>query len=731
MGNRVSRAQFTAMSFILVAFSVSVSSQAQDEELNVIQDKSQWLQFTDAQNSLYHHFANEAYDYLEARKKLIDDIQSLEEWKARQHWIRKTLLEVVGPFPERTPLNARVTRTVEKDGYRIEHIVYESRPQFFVTASLYVPSSLKRRDRAPAIIYCSGHSDNGYRSKVYQHVIVNLVRKGFVVFAFDPVGQGERLQYFDAEKGQSFVGGPTSEHSYPGSQAFVAGTGQANYMTWDGIRAVDYLLTRREVDAARIGITGRSGGGTQTAYVAAIDDRIKAAAPECYITNFTRLLQSIGPQDAEQNFSQGISKGLDHADLLLVRAPKPTLMVTTTRDMFSIQGARETAAEVSRIYKAYEQDDDFSMVEDDAPHASTKKNREAMYAFFREHLNNPGPASDEDVEIPSEPDLIVTTSGQVSTSLGGETLHTLNIKGLREKINTLYAARRNSTHLKEVVGKAKTLSGYRDPSENPSPVFTGRLQRDGYTIEKYFVRGEGNYVIPYLLIAPDQGSARTILYLHPDGKKAEAGPGGKIESLVKKGFTVLAPDLVGTGEMGAGDFQGDAYIGGVSHNIWYAGILVGRSITGLRAGDIARLVNVIKQKSPDDMIYAIAQGEMAPVLLHAAAFTPGIKKIALVRPLLSYTSLAQQRIYHSEFIPVAVAGSLTAYDLPDLAASLAPRELLIINPVNGNNQPIAKEEAEDLDFIRQSFASHGNEKALSIIQNADEKEALIQEAWLE
>lgn len=144
------------------------------------------------------------------------------------------------------------------------------------------------------------------------------------------------------------LGGPTKEHSYPGAQAFITGSSQAMFMIWDGIRAVDYLLSRKEVDPSRIGITGRSGGGTQSAYIAAFDDRIKAAAPENYITNFRRLLQSIGPQDAEQNMVSFIERGLDHPDLLIVRAPKPAMMITTTNDFFSIQGARKPKKRLQR-----------------------------------------------------------------------------------------------------------------------------------------------------------------------------------------------------------------------------------------------------------------------------------------------------------------------------------------------------------------------------------------------
>ena len=358
------------------------------DDLNVIRGK--WLIFNNAPDFLYTHLARQAFDLLKKRADEISSITTKESWIERQAFIRKTLDDIIGPFPEKTPLNAKILRVIDKKDYRIEHIVFESQPGFYVTSSLFVPSGIKKGARAPAIIYCSGHSEDGYRSNVYMHVILNLVSKGFIVFAFDPVGQGERLEYFDPQTGKSKAGGPTNEHSYPGAQAFISGSSQAYHMIWDGIRAIDYLISRKEVDPLRIGITGRSGGGTQSAYIAAYDDRIYAAAPENYITNYTRLLQTIGPQDAEQNLFNLISNGLDHPDFLTVRAPRPMLMITTSSDMFSIQGAIETEKEVSEIYKVFEKGENFKRIEDDAGHASTKKNREAMYAFFSKHLANAG-----------------------------------------------------------------------------------------------------------------------------------------------------------------------------------------------------------------------------------------------------------------------------------------------------------------------------------------------------
>ncbi len=673
-----------------------------------------WIQFTDAPNSLYYYLAAQAGQMLTKREASIAHLHTLNDWQQRQRQVRKTLMDITGPFPGKTPLHAEITRKIEKSNYRIEHIVYESQPGFYVTSSLFIPAKLK--GKAPAIIYCSGHSENGYRYESYQHAILNLVKKGFIVFAFDPVGQGERLEYFDPTTGKPVFEGSDWAHSYSGAQAFIAGSSQARYMIWDGIRAVDYLLTRKEVDPERIGITGRSGGGTQSAYIAAFDDRIYAAAPENYITNFNRLIQSIGPQDGEQNLFNEIARGIDHADLLEVRAPKPTLMITTTRDEFSIQGARETAKEVSRIYKAYNREASFGKVEDDAPHESTLKNREAMYAFFQKNLNNPGDSADEETELLSNEELQVTKTGQVSTSYQGETVFSLNRKDADKLINKLDVSRKNIVnHLSDVLKSARKLSGYHEPTQFHEPVFTGRFARDGYVIEKYFVKGEGDYVIPYLLVIPDNPNNKALMYLHPDGKAVEAMPGGEMEWFARKGFTVLAPDLIGTGEMGPGDFHGDSYIDSISYNVWFCSMLIDKSITGIRAGDVARLVTLLKKNTEITTVFGIAKKEMAPVLLHAAAFDRAISRVALIEPYISYRSVVMNRFYNPAFVHSTVPGALTAYDLPDLAASLAPRKLVLASVTDGSGKAADLESInKDFTIIKEAYQNKNAERQLHI-----------------
>ncbi len=671
---------FSIKVIIISSLIISISGAGLNaqNELDVI--RNNWIQYSDAPNSLYHHIADQAFDFLNARTGEIAKLKSLSDWQQRQKWIRQTLLDIVGPFPEKNPLNARIIRTVNKDNYRIEHIVFESQPGFYVSSSLFIPGGLKKGSKSPVIIYCSGHSLEGYRNVVYLHIIQNLVKKGFIVFAFDPVGQGERLEYFDPKTNKSKLDGPTAEHSYVGTQALILGSSLARYMIWDGIRAVDYLLSRKDVDPDRIGITGRSGGGTQTAYIAAMDERIKAAAPEDYITNFTRLIQTIGPQDAEQNFYQGIFRGIDHPDLLLVRAPNPTLMITCSRDFFSIQGSKETETEVSAIYKVYGKPGNFNRVEDDIEHASSKKNREAMYAFFQKTFSIPGNANDEELVTLTPEEMQVTPTGQVSTSFKGETVFSLNCKEALRLVEKLHSSRNDLVkHIPEVLLSAKQLSGYKEPSEISEPVFTGRFQREGYSIEKYFLKGEGNYVIPYLLMIPQKSNGKALIYLHPSGKSAEANIQGEIEWFVKQGYTVLAPDIIGVGETGPGIFNGDSSIDSVSYNTWYASMLIGRSIVGIRAGDVVRLSRLLKRNTSIKEIYGFAKKEMSAVLLYAAAFDSTIRRVALIEPPSSYLGIVMNKYYSPRFVPSLVPGALETYDLPDLAGSLASRKLLIMD----------------------------------------------------
>ncbi|MBN2639407.1 MAG: acetylxylan esterase [Bacteroidales bacterium] len=720
------------ITFLLILLFVSQTIFSQDEELSVV---GNMLKYEKAKSSLYNYYADLANVYLDEREKEIAKLSTEDDWLNRQKKVRKILDELIGPFPSKTPLNAQVTGTVQKEKYRVEKIIYESQPHFFVTGLLFIPNSLKQK--TAAILFTSGHAQEAFRYEDYQRVCINLVEKGFVVFAIDPIGQGERIQNYNTEHNKSIVGESVFEHSYAGAQCLLVGSSIARYMIWDGIRAIDYLVSRKEVDATRIGITGHSGGGTQAAYIAAFDKRILAVASECYITNIRRLWENVGPQDAEQNLFKGVASGIDLADLLEIRAPKPALQITTTRDFFPIQGAIETENEVKRIYRAFNKEENFARVEDDAPHAVTLKNREARNAFFQKFLNVPGDSRENRIELLSADDMKITSTGQVTTSLGGETVYSLNKKEAQNYSSKLQESRNNlSVHLLQSVESAKQISGYTDPEDVVEAVFTGRFQKDGYVIKKYYIEGDGKYPIPFLLFLPDEVSGAPVIYLDPLGKDKQAESGGEIEQIALEGHPVFAPDLLGFGEMGPnltlwGSF--DSNLGDISFKHWFAPAQLGLSQVGLHAADINRLVRYIQQlRFHTKKIIGIAKGDYCPDLIHAAAFNKAFEQVALIDPLVSYSSIVTNQYYHADFLPPFVYGGLTAYDLPDLEASLAPRKLLLINTKNQLKKEVTDTDLEeDFSIINSSYKKENALNNLSILKvNTKEKESEKLMDWL-
>ena len=619
-----------------------------------------WAYLNDANTALYKYFAGQAFEILDRRRSMVLKYDTRQEWLQRQNEVKGAYNKIIGSFPEKAPLKPVITGVLERDGIRVEKLYFESLPGYYVTAALFLPAG--RKGKLPAIIYCSGHSNSGFRSKSYQLMMLNLVKKGFAVLAFDPIGQGERRQYMGDELRKSF--GPTQEHSYPGSQHFLLGRSPAYYFIWDGIRAVDYLYTRNDIDTARIGITGRSGGGTQTAYIAACDQRVKAAAPECYITSFEKLLMTRGPQDAEQNFAGSIAKGLDMGDLLLCFAPRPLLMVTTTRDIFNIQGARDVFKETKQAYSFLGKTGDINIVEDDAAHTSTLKNREAIYSFFQKYLSMPGDFKETAVATFANSELNVTVQGDVYTALKSRNLHALALPHLKEVLQERPAIVR----FNDLMSRVMKVTGFKNIPSTSTPVFSGRYHRKGYMVESYLVKSiTGNYIPVYRLVPSNEREpVNTILYLDDNGKKEAIKEGGPADSLALRGYEVIAPDLSGFGELATGYIKGgDAWVDKTPLNLWYTSILLDQSLLRVRMHELSFLIDWIFQGH--SKIGAYAQGVLSTDLLHIALMrSKNFSSIILSDPLVSYQSVIEEANYRPRYLLSAVPGMIAQYYNNDL-----------------------------------------------------------------
>src|SRR5262249_44963006 len=238
----------------------------------------------------------------------------------------------------------------------------------------------------PGSVSPCGHSAVGKAAPVYQTLHINLARRGFAVLTYDPVGQGERSQFWDVDKGRSRFNLTCGEHCVLGNPLYLLGTSLARYRVWDGMRGIDYLTSLPEVDAKKIGCIGNSGGGTLTAYISALDFRVRVAVISCYITTLPRRManriQEDPSSDPEQDFFGFVSGGLDHAGLLAQLVPRPTLVNSALYDFFPIEGARESFAEAKKLYEVAGAGDRISQAEAAEKHGLTRPLREAAYGWF-------------------------------------------------------------------------------------------------------------------------------------------------------------------------------------------------------------------------------------------------------------------------------------------------------------------------------------------------------------
>jgi len=629
----------------------------------------------DMMTAYLNRLADEA---LERRAVERDALKTAEEIAEYQKDLRGFFLEQLGPLPERTPLNAEVVGKEMRDGYRLEKIVFESRPQMFVTGVLFLPLG---NPPYPGVLAPCGHSANGKVNDVYQRACIFLARNGIAAFIYDPIGQGERYQVIDKDGKPRF--GSTTEHTIVGVGCILLGTNTASYRIWDGMRALDYLVSRPEIDPKRIGCTGNSGGGTLTSYLMALDDRIVCAAPGCYITSFKRLLAEAGPQDAEQDIHGQVAKGMDHADYIMMRAPKPTLLLAATDDFFDIRGVWDSFRQAKRLYTKLGFSERVDIVEANEKHGFSLPLRTGMVRWMRRWLAEiDEPVTEGDFPILFEQEMQCSPKGQVLLMKQARSVFQFNDDLERE----LAAERRKlweSTPREALLERVRATAGVRRLKDLPEPdvKHIATVQRDRYTIEKVALTPEPGIVLPALLFLPPAPDTEAYLYLHGGGKDVDAAPKGRIEDLVRRNHLVLAVDLRGIGETASvsDNKEWNGRFGGGWQDFFRA-YLLGRSYVGMRAEDVlvcARYLSGCVAQSAPREVHVIAIGETGPPVLHAVALEPAcFASLRLEKSLRSWAEVVRAPLAKRQLMN-AVHGALRVYDLPDLL-SLLPKDKVVV-----------------------------------------------------
>jgi dienelactone hydrolase len=573
---------------------------------------------------------------LRARADVIAGIKDTAAAEARKKAVRETVLSLIGGLPDyRGPLRPRVTKTTPRDGYVIENVMFDSLPDYVVTANLYRPD---RPGRHPAILMSMGHWDSGKAAG--QLLSVNLARRGFVVLAYDPVGQGERQQAFDPRFGRSLIGGPTDQHFSNGAAAILMGQALSRYFIHDGMRAIDYLVSRPEVDPDRIGATGCSGGGTQTTYISALDPRIKVAAVNCYMNSFQTLFAgSIG--DSEQSVPGFLAAGLDQTDYVELFAPKPWLITSTEDDFFTPPGARQVFEEAERWYELFDVRDRVKWVVGPGGHGTPKVNRDAIYEWMDRWLakGEARPMTEVTDLLPDQA-LLVTKNGQVE----GRELYQV---------------------IKET------------PQAKGSPQELSKFVTDLIAANPPVLK------LSHILAAAPAEKRRPAVVLVQNTLDADA----QAEALRAAGSVVALMVMSGRG----GDSE-RPYTGNWMNNTraW----LVGRNLPATHAAEINAIVDELAQRSDVDpaRITVRATGLAGIPALLAAAVNPRISSIVLTRTPHSLRAAIDSPI-HINLHDAVIPGFAVKWDLADLRDLLRPRTVEWRDPTDWMGNVVALGEA--------------------------------------
>jgi dienelactone hydrolase len=612
-----------------------------------------------------------------------------EGWTERRKQVEASFREAIGlaRLPERTPLNARVLRSHDLGDCILENVLFYSRPETPVPANVYRPKGTN--GRLPAVLSVLGHwLGDGKAAEQNQILARKLVQLGFLVMTYDAIGHGER----------NHAG---NTHHHAGYSLLPLGDTVAGWMVWDSIRAADYLESRPDVDPQRIGIAGNSGGGLNTLFTSAVDNRFRAAVVAGYVFEFQSWMK-YGGRHCTCVYLPGLYRSMEWFEIAGLTAPRALLMLQGARDsIFPPTSARRAGRATESLYDLLDLRGRarLDMIPNE-PHGLTKPFREAMYGWMRLHLAGGGdgrPVAEGIVTAlsPKDPRLLCDPDGTLLANAPS----IVDLANRRAAVvDRTKTTRESRLHfVKELVAPRKP-----EPDLQRARIAESVKMADATREKIVFLSEIGEY-IPALLWRPDAPKPPVVLIADSRGKAAVA-ESALLDPLLKAGYAVLAPDLRGRGEtLGTRENGRDNNYHLVSHSIMW-----GLPLAGRRGFDISRAFDYVASRrdlSSDGLVLVGAGDDALPALL-AAASDERIRWVASAGYDLSFASqmIAGPNTTREQLLKTwnssvmnngrlddgenhadagsVIPGVLRVMDLPDFAGLLRDRRLLVCGARN-------------------------------------------------
>lgn len=629
--------------------------------------------------------AHTAYEKRNRDLSLLTDAESIRK---RQIWVRETFWKLIGGELERTPLNPRQTGQFERSGYRLEKVVYESRPGLFVTANLYVPTTGKAP--YPAILFHMGHSGLGKAYPSYQKCCQGLARLGYVVLAFDPMGQGERIAYLDSSGINTHLGSIDDEHSVPGKQFLLLGDTSSRYQVWDAIRSLDYLAGLPYVDPQRLASAGQSGGATLTMLLACVDSRL-AAAVVCSGNTENIACADFNPpgstDDAEQDLINSGPLGFDRWDLLYPIAPKPLLIQVSAHDFFGTYSPRylsDGREEYQKLLKCYEilgHSDQLGWSSTPLPHSLSYSLRLSVYNWFEKWLKKSDQRIQDEPSVAPEPDqtLWVGPTGNVVRDF--DSLRPFDF--VKQDANAV-TSRKNAKPWTEALG-------LRQPEQEPNLQKLASTPLEGASIEAIEVQSAPGVWLPAWFFTPGKAGTTQppLLVLDDRGRNALAEEDGVYHRIARSGRFICAVDIRGMGdtrpEVGRGN-PGYTIPHDSEEDFAWGSLILGDSLLKQRIQDIVAVARAMRNESNlrNAPLALAARGRLTVPAFFAFAASSKINSLYLAGGLVSYRDILNTENYRQPLSNFAW-NLFRLVDLPELASQAAPRRIHLAGAVGAAN----------------------------------------------
>ena len=630
--------------------------------------------------------------------------KSLEQWMAARERLQRQLIRSWGGFPkEPCPLEPRVVGTLQRDGYRVEKVVLQTRPGVLMTANAYVPAGDGRR---PAVLCVHGHWRHAKQEPVVQSRCIGLAKLGFFVLMVDAFGAGERG-----------IGKALGEYhgEMVAATLWPTGLALAGLQVYENMRAVDYLQGRPEVDPDQIGVTGASGGGNQTMYVGAIDQRLKCVVPVCSVGTYQAYL---GAACCMCEVSPSTLSYTEEAAVLALVAPRALMVVNATKDafQFSVGEAKKSLAAAGHVFALYEKNDRLRHAVFESRHDYNQAMREAMYGWMSRHLKGEGDGSPIteptfETEKPealrgfpgdSRPDDFVTLPAFAATEAR-------RLLRLRPNPDHLERWEAEDTLMRESM--PRVLGGF----PQPTPL-DAKNTDDGNVQSITFSSEPGITVLARRDKVAEQPRGLAVLLDLDQGRQAADTPTAR--SLLQQRWDVVTADLRATG---ATAHRSDKIGRAADHNTAEWSMWLGRPLLGQWVWDVRRLLDALSEdaRGLPKGVAVIGVGPASLVALCVAALDRRIDRAATVGGLTSYVSDVP---YENQRLGIMVPGILRDLgDVPQLASLTAPRPLVIAGGVSGSGKASSLEQLQSaFARTRTVYKLHGIPSGPDILAQTDE-----------